>query len=253
VLAAGTSHAQLTSIFSNSTDVSNFGGATTTQVDPVPNPLSGTGWGVLGSSNLDGDAIVMFDGDGDRAVLEYVAPSTYTTGVQFSFDGSIQSAGGTNILWRIGPGSGNPASLGDSVAELRLRESGGGLFRARVDGTQTFNDVVVGLDTRFSVDVLLNPSATTINYSIGGNNGTLDSQKFVVFVNDTQLGGIYDFQNTFSDIGRSFIASGTSAANSSPTFQIDNYTVTAVPEPSIFAVAAGIIGLGIVVTRRYRK
>lgn len=250
---AGTLNAQITSIFSNSDDISNFGGSTTTQVDPVPNPLSGTGWGVIGSSNLDGDAVIMYDSDSARSVIEYVASSTFTTGVQFSFDGYLQSTGGTNLLWRIGPQSGNPAALGDSVAEFRLRESGGGLFRARVDGTQTFNDVVVGLDTRFTVDVLLNPSNTDIGYAIGGNNGTLASQKFVVFVNDTQLGGVYDFQNTFSDIGRSFIASGTSGAASSPTFQIDNYTVAAVPEPSVYAVVTSLFGLGIVLMRRRRR
>lgn len=252
VCAAISAHANIVTIFSNAGDQSVFSGATTPQVDPIPDPLSASGWGVTSISGLDGDALRIWNTGSGRASIEYTAPQPYASGVEFNFDGIIESDSAGQYLWRIGAAGGNLAALGDSAAELRFNS--GGNVRVRVDGTQTFDDVNVGLDTRFSISVFLNAAeagGTSLPYDKFGISGDLDPQQFTVFVNESQV-GTYLMQNTSANIGASWLATGTGANQAVPTMQIDNFQVVAVPEPQTYALLAGIFGLGLVVLRRRR-
>ena len=185
-LAYAVAPAQAVNIFSDAGDESIFDGATTPQVDPIPDPLTGSGWGVMSNSGLDGDALRIWNTGSGRAIIEYNAPQPYTSGVEFSFDGIIESGSTGQYLWRIGAAGGNLASLAESAAELRFNS--GGNVRVRVDSTQTFDDAAVGLDTRFSISVLLNAAeagGSVLNYDKFGTQGVLNPQQFTVFVNES--------------------------------------------------------------------
>jgi len=249
--AAVSAHANVFNIFANSGDESIFGGATTPQVNPIPDPLTDSGWGVMSGSSLDGDALRIWNTGSGRGILEYNSSSPFTTGVEFNFDGFIESGTSGQYLWRVGAAGGNLASLGDSAVEIRFNS--GGNVRVRVDGTQTFDDVSVGLDTRFSISLLMNPAqagGSSLDYDKFGLTGSLDPQTFAVFVNESIVGTSYQFQNASANIGVSFLATGTGANQAVPTMQIDNFEAVVVPEPQTYALIFGAAGLGLVMLRR---
>jgi hypothetical protein len=230
--AAACSHGQV-NIFSDAGDEVVFSGATSTLVDPIPDPLTGSGWGVMSDSGLDGDAVRIWNTGSGRAYIEYNAPTAFTSGVEFNFEAIIESDSSGQYLFRIGAAGGNWASLGESAVEIRFNNAGN--VRVRVDGTQTFDDTSVGLDTRFSVSVLLNAAqvgGSALDYDKFGITGSLDPQSYSVFVNGSQV-GVYAMQNTSADIGGFLITTGTGSNQTVPTMQFDNIqAVAATADPT---------------------
>lgn len=223
--ASAPAQAEVTPLFSDSGDESVFDGDTTPQVDPIPDPLSDSGWGVTPDSALDGDALLIWNTGSGRAAIEYNASEPFTSGVEVTLDGLIESDASGQYLWRFGAAGGNLASLGDSAVELRFNS--GGNVRVRVDGGQNFDDADVGLDTLFSVSVLMNPAeagGSSLDYEKHGTTGTLDPQQFSVFVNESLL-GTYQMQNPSANIGGFFLATGTGANQTVPTMQLDNISI----------------------------
>lgn len=256
-LAAAHAHGQIFNIFSDAGDESNLNGNTSAQVDPIPSPLSGTGWGVMNSSDLDGAALRMWNVSGtSRAEMEYVPSSPLTTGVDISFQGLIESGFSGQNLWRVGPAGANLGAFSQSAMEFRLRDANGGEIMVRSSSAQDFDTVAVGLDTAFTVSLIANPQdagGTSFDFDKNGVSGTLNPQEFSVIVNDT-LVGTYGFLNAVdNNIGASWMATGTGANQVVPTLQIDDYTMTAVPEPGTYALIFGAFGMGIVLLRRRRR
>ena len=251
--AAVSSHGQFT-VFATNGDESVFTGSA--QTDPIPDPLTASGWGVMSSSNLDGDAIRMWDLDGTRAEIEYDASSPFTSYAEFNFDGYIESdlTGTSQYMMRLGPSGLNWAALSNSSMEFRFRHNNGGQMMIRTSTSQTFDLAAVGLDTRFSVSILANAAATggsSVDYNKDGIIGTLAPEEYAVIVNGSLVGTYSMFAGHTDNLGGFWLASGTSAAGTVATMQLDN--ITAVPEPSVYALIAGILGLGIVVLRRRRR
>lgn len=249
--SASISHGQLANLFSTSGDESVFTGSA--QVDPIPNPLSGTGWGVMSSSGLDGDAIRIWDTDGTRAELTYESPAA--SYFELNFDGLIESTfvGDSQTLLRLGPVGNNYGAFSQSSIELRLRETGGdGEVMIRL--VSGFNNVSVGVDTRFSVSILANAAAAgSVDYDKGGVTGTLAPKEYAVIVNGSLAGSYTMFTPTpdADNLGGFSFLTGTGAAGTVAPIQLDNITV--VPEPSVYALIAGLLGLGIVMIRRRRR
>jgi hypothetical protein len=174
---------------------------------------------------LDGDALRIWNTGSSRGVIEYVAPEPFTSGVEFSMDAIIESDESGQYLWRFGAEGGNLAALGDSAVEIRFNS--GGDVRVRVDGGQNFEDANVGLDTPFSVAVLINPveaGGSSLAYEKNGITGSLPPQQFAVFV-DGSLLDTYPFQNPSSNIGGFFLGTGTGANQPVPTMQLDNLSI----------------------------
>jgi hypothetical protein len=251
---ASISHGQ--TFFANNGDQAAFIGSET-ETNPIPADLStSSGWGVMSNSNLDGDAIRLWDQSGDRPSFQYDTPSPYTSYYELNFDGYIESGlTGSNVaLMRLGPVGLNLGAFSSSSMEFRIRNFNGvGEMQIRTTTGQTFEAVTVGLDTRFSVSILANAAASggsAVDYSKGAISGTLNPEQYAVIVNDS-LVGTYTMYDTHTDnLGRFFLAGGTSAAGTSATIQIDN--LTAVPEPGTYALIAGIFGLGLAIARRRR-
>lgn len=223
--ATATTQAEVISVFSNSGDESAFDGRTTPQVEPVPDPLAESGWGVVSGSSLDGDALQIWNTGTGRGIVEYSAPEPITSGMEINLDGLIESDSSGQYLFRVGAAGGNLASLGDSAVEIRFNS--GGNVRVRVDGTQTFDDVSVGLDTRFSLSLLVNTAeagGSSLDYDKYGITGSLDPQQFSVFVNESIV-GTYQFQNPSTNIGGFLLATGTGANQAVPTMQVDNISI----------------------------
>jgi len=152
-------------------------------------------------------------------------PDPFTSGVEISFDGLIESGSSGQYLWRAGAAGGNLASLGDSAVEIRF--NAGGDVRVRVDGGQNFDDVPVGLDTPFTVSLLLNPAeagGSSLDYDKYGITGSLGPQQFSVFVNESIV-GTYQMQNPSENIGGFLLATGTGSNQTVPTMQFDNVSI----------------------------
>ena len=254
--AAVQSNGQIINIFSGLGDEANLNGNTSFQVDPIPDPLSGNGWGVMSNSALDGAALRMWNvSAAGRAEMEYVPASPFTTGVDISFDGVIESGFTGQNLWRVGPAGANLGAFSQSAMEFRMRDANGGEMMVRSSSGQTFDTVSVGLDTPFSVSLIANPQAaggTSISFNKSGVSGTLNPQEFSVIVNGSIV-GTYGFLNAVdNNIGASWMATGTGANQEVPTLQIDNYSMAVVPEPSTYAFILGAFGIGFVLYRRRR-
>lgn len=244
-------HATVELLFSNAGDQSVFGSGTAAITNPIPNPLTGAGWGVMSGSGLDGDALRFWDTDTTRATVRY--HKSYTAGVQFKFDGLIESGGSGQNLWRIGATGANLSGGAVTVANVELKSDGNLFFRG--------DTVNVGLDTRFSFSLVMNAAesgGSSISYDQNGVMVNLDPQEFSVYVNNSRI-GTYASTLATADIGTAWFLTGNAGANPGPTMQIDNYEVrtgesmSAIPEPTTYAFIAGLGGLGLAFLRRRRQ
>lgn len=253
LLFATTSNATVINLFSNAGDESVFGGGGSAITNPIPDPLTGSGWGVMSGSGLDGDALRLWDTDNSRATLRH--HQTFTSGVQYRFDGLIESGGpaGTQNLWRIGSSSASLAGGAGAIINMRLTSDGNLVFGS---GNTVYETVAVGLDTRFSVSVVINAGNDVFSYDENGVMVDLDSKHFSMYINDSLIGTWESEANDNSNVGRVWFLTGNAAADAGPTMQIDNYeallgdSITAIPEPRTYALFAGLAGLGVVLLRR---
>lgn len=250
-------HATVVILFAETYDKGGvFHSQSSDLTDPIPEPLSGSGIGLMSSSGLDSNALKFWDLDGTRATVRYV--QSYTSGVQFNFDGLIEGGSAQN-LWRFGATGANLASSGGTAVDIRLR--GDGDLLVNQGGGNGFKTVSVGLNTRFSVSLVMNaaPSGgSSISYDQNGTTVSLDPQHYSLYVDDS-LVGTYQLLQSTADIGNVWFLTGTGGANEGATMQIDNYEVrtgadiSAIPEPTTYAFIAGLAGLGLAILRRRRQ
>ncbi len=256
--AAVAAQANVFNLFSNAGDQGVFGGGGTAETTPIPDPLEGSGWGVMSDSGLDGDALRFWDTDSSRATLRFHA--TFDSGVQFNFDGLIESGApeGSQNLWRLGSPTASLAGGLQAVVNARLTYDGRIAFGS---GNTVYDSVDVGVDTPFSVNLVINAAAEggdSITYDQDGTMVSLLPQHFAMYVNNTLIGSYEAEIKTTAGIGRTWFLTGVAAADPGPTMQIDNYevrtgdSISAIPEPKSYAIIAAIVGLGLVLLRRRR-
>lgn len=249
-------NANIINLFSDAGDETIFGGGGSGITSSIPDPLTGSGWGVMSNSGLDGDALRFWDTDTSRVTVRH--HQTFTSGVQYRFDGLIESGGpeDTQNLWRIGSSTASLGGGAPAIINMRLTSAGNLVFGS---GNTVYSTVGVGVDTRFSVSVVINAGNDVFSYDENGAMVDLLPKNFSMYINDSLIGTWESEASDNSNVGRAWFLTGNAAADAGPTMQIDNYeilvgdSITAIPEPQTYALFAGLAGLGLVLLRRRNR
>lgn len=174
---------------------------------------------------------------GSNANIAYTFASTVTTGMTIQFDFKLNSTSGYPTLQLLD--SANTAGLflnltRNSAQPAIVNQTNGG------GGTTITN---VDLSTWYRVTIQLDaPSAALETYAITVESGD-GAATPLNFSSSTN----YSFRNNVIDYNRINIFNNTTGAGTSD-FHIDNFSITAVPEPS--AALLGCLGLMALVRRR---
>lgn len=163
--------------------------------------------------------------------------------MQFNFRGLIESGGPeeTQNLWRLGSPTASLAGGAAAVVNMRLASNGELRFGS---GNTVYQTVNVGLDTPFSVNLVVNAAPVggdAITYDRDGTMVTLLPQHFSMYINDTLYGTWEAEVQSAAGIGRVWFLTGAGAADLAPTMQIGSYevrlgsSIAVIPEPRTYA------------------
>jgi hypothetical protein len=112
-------------------------------------------------------------------------------------------------------------------------------------GTAT-NSANSGTTSFLRVTFVVNNTGSALNYDVGGLSGTLANDTFDLWLGTTrQFAG-----GAATDGGVALAEFKMRMGNQTGTLQFDNFSVTAIPEPSTWAALFGIAALGVVMIRR---
>lgn len=175
-----------------------------------------------------------------------VTPTSFTTSwvMQFTATNMLANPGGSNYA-NIGlqvTDDGNEyfaLMLGSTSSGFNIRSEGTGTT-ATVLSTSDSSDVVLRLAWNAGTQVL------SASYSTDGNsfNSVSNFNPITGWTSATKDDGF-----NFGVFGTSVLSSGTIASN---IVYADNFSVSAVPEPSTYAAIAGVMALGVAAWRRRR-
>lgn len=253
-------------IWSNTGDSINFSGGSGI-TDPIPDPLAGSGIGIVDPSAIgNGAALFFWDDDSGSRVTARYHTTGFSEGIQVNFSGQVASGSPAgDMLFRIGDTTSSLASGGDAAIDIRISDAGDlRYFYGGGDAT-----LAVGLDTNFTFSMVINAApigGSAFSYDAGGVSTTLAPQEFDLFINDafitrqtTRLDETNDYDAL--SLARFWFLTGGSTAGSSPNVLIDDWTINTdtdvigpalVPEPSVYAAILGLCGLAVVFLRRRR-
>ncbi|MEX0332012.1 MAG: PEP-CTERM sorting domain-containing protein [Puniceicoccaceae bacterium] len=256
--------ATVINIWSSIGDEANFSGGSAI-TDPIPDPLSGSGVGIVDPSDIgNGSALFYWDDDSGSRVTSRYHTGGFTEGIQVNFTGRVASGSPAgDLLFRIGDTTSSLASGGDAAIDIRISDAGN--LRYFYGGGD--DSMSVGVDTNFTFSMVINAApllGADFSYDAGGSMTTLAPQEFDLFINGnfvtrqtTRLDETNDYDAL--SLARFWFLTGGSTAGSSPSILIDDWTIntetdvigpSAVPEPSLYAAIIGLAGLAFVFLRR---
>jgi hypothetical protein len=190
-------------------------------------------------------------GSGASAYL--LAPTTSVTGIgvgstlqasnaySFAVDFRLTNATSGNIVFGLGSGTaftGNSQlSTGDGLFWL---QSNKGILERRISSGWVSVGLELENDTNYSLSVVANGGATSLTYG----EKTLGAGLMNIYINDVVAAGNVAVTNSLTADGfRIYSVSGTGV-------EVDNITLTAIPEPSTYALIFGLGILGVAFLRR---
>lgn len=207
-------------------------------------------------SNLDGDAIRMYDGPDaavQRTYLQYAAAASLTSPFKVAFDLYDSSTDNAN-LFRIGPSGANLALGGAPSLGIQMTSTGTVTVQT---GTNISFAGAYTPGSRANIALYYNPTASTYDFAAEGGP-LLAATQWAVLVD----GAVLD-NGTATSTGLStwngteaqdmWFFTGTGGTSSGMNIQYDNITLTVVPEPSTYALMLGLAVLGMAWVRRRKS
>lgn len=187
-------------------------------------------------------------GSNENFYVDYGAGSLDVTTTTFSLKGSSLS-GGDWIYFEGGDGDSNTmfSNAGFASAEMFWGiQSNDGALEYRASGWQSASFTLTD-DTAYDFHIVANRSGSTISYgSESVANNSID-----LYINGTLIGNDLAAESSVNSIGMKLYQ-----VNGGTSFEFDNHVVyneaVAVPEPSVYAAALGLLALGFVAWRRRR-
>ena len=252
-------HAQFSQDFSSSTIVSDYVSANA----PTANQFNALGGGGGVTLSIVGGAlqVTRVGGAAPNNGAAWIDRTTDLTGAPFdalalSFDFrvvDITTAGptGNSLTFYVGNGltsSGNIPGAGTvhSQFAINLNNATSETWFLRNIGTST-NSTNSGTTSFLRVTFVVNNTGAALNYNVGGGvSGTLANDTW-----DLWLGATRQFAGQAATDGSVNLAEFKMRwGNQAGTVQFDNFAITAIPEPSTWALLIGGAALGIVFVRR---
>lgn len=211
-----------------------FGSASNSGVNEA---AAGNGTGVGAGNDISSVGVARpqdIRGTNARAVVTFLPASLFTHGMEYtvSFDVIGDELGNVGVASRyfldfvhgydLGDGAGSAATDAAIIAD---------------NSTNGFGDIAVGVGTPVFI---AKGGATVVHVAEGEIFGTTTA---ITTANSFNF--VYDGTNG-ADVALAF-------ATFNNIYSLDNLTITAIPEPSTFAMLAGAFGVGVLAYRRRRS
>ena len=229
---------------------------------------TGTGTSVteVSSTVLDGSAISMVDAGSGKSTLRYLPSATFLDPIQITYDVADFSTDSYNVF-AIGA---NGANLSRGVERsVAFRIESGGSVRAEIPGATIQFTGAFTPGSAFNVSLIYNPSSSLGSLDLSGSGGpVLASGEWAFYIDgalldngaetSVNLSELAPTENTIGTTDFWFLTSNPSSATGLD-IELDNIVLATgadiavpVPEPSAFALFAGMVALGYIGYRRRR-
>lgn len=160
---------------------------------------------------------------------------------EMAFDFRLGNTSG-NMVFGVGDGSSFTSNNTFSTADglFWMQVNGGQLQRRQGTSWNNVGDALAEA-TNYSIRIVANGSAESFTYD---SNKALSAGKMNVYLNGTNIASEVAVTNSLS--ATAFRIYSVSGSN----FEVDNITISAVPEPATYAAIVGLLALGLVLVRR---
>jgi len=159
---------------------------------------------------------------------------------EMAFDFRLGNTSG-NMVFGVGDGSSFTGNTGFTTSQgLFWFQVNQGQLQRRTSAWVDVDDTL-SIDTNYSIRIVANGSAESFTYD---SNKALSAGTMNVYLNGTNIASEVAVTNSLS--ATAFRIYSVSGSN----FEVDNITISAVPEPATYAAIVGLLAVGLVIVRR---